>query len=91
MDSNKPPDSTVRESCDRIPTHELALIRSHLQVASAVACVCSMALDAQAADHDPEVAMCLERCVVHSLYEQVQHINRLLGEDDGSEEDGGQL
>jgi hypothetical protein len=50
-----------------------------------------MALDAQAADHDPEVAMCLERCVVHSLHEQVQHINRLLGEDDGSEEDGGQL
>jgi hypothetical protein len=80
MDSNKPPDSTVPDG-DKIPNHELALIRSRLRVASAAAYVCSVALEAQSANHEPEVAICLDRCVVDALNDLVDHITRLLRED----------
>lgn len=67
---------------DGVPARALRDIRDSLDVASAVAYVCAATLKAQAADRDIEVALCLQRCVGDELFGQIQHINRLLGEED---------
>lgn len=62
-------------------------IRRRLDVASAVAYICAAALRAQTSDNDRDVALCLQRCVGDILFEQMLHINRLLGvaDEDGDE------
>lgn len=72
----------LRETRDGVSATALREIRRKLDIASAVAYVCAATLRAQAADCDNEVALCLQRCVGDVLFEQIQHINRLLGDQD---------
>lgn len=77
----------LREVRDDVPAPALREIRRKLDIASAVAYVCAAALRGQAADNGIDVALCLQRCVGDALFDQMQHIDRLLGEPEGEEED----
>lgn len=72
----------LREMREGAPARALREIRRKLDIASAVAYVCAATLRAQTADCDTEVALLLQRCCGDALFDQMQHISRLLGEDD---------
>ncbi len=77
------PVSPTQVACktrEGVPITALRDIRHRLDIASAVAYVCAAALKAQTANNDVDVALCLQRCVGDQLFEQMQHISRLLGE-----------
>jgi hypothetical protein len=56
----------------------LRQIRAGLEVAKSAAYVSSIALSAQAADADPEVALVLRRTVADEISRQVERIDGLL-------------
>ena len=64
---------------DRSPTGALRQIRAGLEVAKSAAYVSSVALRAQAADGDVDVALVLHRIVVDEIGRQVERIDLLLG------------
>jgi hypothetical protein len=53
-----------------------------------VAYICAAALRAQTSDNDRDVALCLQRCVGDILFDQMLHINRLLGVERDADESG---
>lgn len=59
-------------------TDALREIRSKLEIAMAVVCISSAALRAQSADHDAQVALCLQRCAGDEIDRQIEHIDALL-------------
>jgi hypothetical protein len=65
---------------DGVPGETLRRIRASLEVAKSAAYVSSIALTAQAADADREVAVVLRRSVADEIGHQVERIDGLLGE-----------
>jgi hypothetical protein len=65
---------------DGTPGDTLRRIRASLEVAKSAAYVSSIALTAQAADADPDVAILLRRSVADEIGRQVERIDGLLGE-----------
>ena len=68
----------VREMPGGAPTTALDQVHDQLEIAWSVAIVCAIALKAQAADHDREMAQTLQRCVADVIADQMQRINTLL-------------
>jgi len=64
---------------DRSPTGALRQIRAGLEVAQSAAYVSIVALRAQAADRDIDVALVLRRIVADEIGRQVERIDLLLG------------
>ena len=72
--------SEVRRALrDRTPTGALRQIRDGLEVAKSAAYVSGVALRAQAADGDTDVALVLHRIVADEIGRQVERIDLLLG------------
>lgn len=73
-------DSTPPKRSDALTAvrAELGQIRNQLAAAASTVAVCSAALDAQAADHDPDVAAVLRAYVGDVLALQVQRLNALV-------------
>lgn len=64
---------------DRSPARALRQIRAGLEVAKSAAYVSGVALRAQAADGDTDVALVLQRIVADEIGRQVERIDLLLG------------
>ena len=64
---------------DSTPTGALMEIRTGLEVTKSAAYVSSVALRAQAADNDTDVALVLQRIVADEIGRQVERIDLLLG------------
>lgn len=58
----------------------VALREVHLRLEAALSatCLCVIALKAQAADHDIDIALCLECCVEQVISNQMEHIDNVL-------------
>ena len=59
-------------------TGALCGIRERLEAALSVASLCVIALKGQAADHDIDIALCLECCVEQVISDQMEHIDNVV-------------
>jgi hypothetical protein len=53
-------------------------IHERLEAALSATCLCAIALKAQAADHDVDIALCLECCVEQVISNEMEHIDNVL-------------
>jgi hypothetical protein len=56
----------------------LRKIHEGLEAALSATSLCGIALRAQAADHDIDIALCLECCVEQALSNEMEHIDNVL-------------
>jgi len=76
-DANRPASPAVApiESAAAALRH----VRGRLEIVRAVIVVSRLALDAQAADADHDIAVTLKRCVTDELERQIEQIDGILG------------
>jgi len=80
-DSRRDKNHPARPTVAPIESAATALrhVRGRLEIVRAVIVVSRLALDAQAADADRDIAVTLKRCVTDELERQIEQIDGILG------------